>query len=55
MKHGDKRDYPKIDIYVDGTYDGSTTWCKTCKEAVQRYRDKFGEYESKVKANFSKL
>ena len=37
MNYGDKRDYPKIDVYVNRSYRGSTTWCKTCKEAVERY------------------
>ena len=26
MTYGDKRDYPKIDLYVDHTYVCSTTW-----------------------------
>lgn len=38
MQYGDKRDYPKIDIYIGGKYAGSTTWAKTCKEAMQRFR-----------------
>lgn len=37
MNYGDKRDYPKIDIYVHGKYACSTTWARTCKEAVDRY------------------
>ena len=39
MTYGDKRDYPKIDLYVDSTYVASTTWSRTCKEAVQRFLD----------------
>ena len=27
-QYGDKRDYPKIDIYVSGQYVCSTTWAK---------------------------
>ena len=36
-KYGDKTDYPKIDVFVNGDYAYSTTWCRTCKEAVQRF------------------
>jgi hypothetical protein len=39
MEYGDKRDYSKIDLYVDHTYVCSTTWSRTCKEAVQHYTD----------------
>lgn len=40
MAYGDKRDYRKIDLYLkDGPYICSTTWAKTCKEAVQRYKE----------------
>jgi len=38
MAYGDKRDFPKIDIYVDGNYVCSTTWSRTCKEAVANYK-----------------
>lgn len=37
IKYGDKRDYPKIDIFVENVYAGSTTWSKTCKDAQRRY------------------
>lgn len=45
MNYGDKRDYPKINIFVrhhNGkesyfAYAASTTWAKTCKEAKERY------------------
>ena len=52
----DKRDYPKIDIYVNCTYRCSTNWAKTCKEAVQRFIAK-GEampQGAKVTACFAK-
>jgi hypothetical protein len=35
--YGDKRDYRRIEIYVNGEYKGTTTWSKTCKEAIDRY------------------
>jgi hypothetical protein len=38
MAYGDKRDYPKIDIYVDGNYRTSTTWSRTCREAVAVFK-----------------
>lgn len=36
MKYGDNRDYPKIDLYFNGDYYRTTTWARTCKEAVSR-------------------
>lgn len=39
MKYGDKRDYPKIDVYVNGQYECTTTWAKTCKEAKEKFID----------------
>lgn len=36
--YGEKRDYPKIDIYVRGKYSGTTTWSKNLKEAIMAYR-----------------
>ena len=35
--YGLKRDYPKIDIFVNGNYVATTTWSRTCKEAKIRY------------------
>jgi len=37
--YGDKRNYPKIDIFEDGEYVATTTWAKTCKEAEERYKE----------------
>lgn len=46
MVHGDKRDFPKINIFVAHhdalgrryfAYTASTTWAKTCKEAKERF------------------
>ena len=37
MAYGAKRDYRKIDIFVSGVYVGSTTWSRTCAEAVARF------------------
>lgn len=42
MDYGDKRDYPKIDIYYMGQYQASTTWAKTCKEAIESWKAKNG-------------
>lgn len=35
--YADKRNHPKIDIFVDGKYKASTTWSRTCKEAKEKY------------------
>ena len=39
--YGTFNDYPKIDIYrkSDGAYMCSTTWARTCKEALWQYAD----------------
>ena len=39
MAYGDKRDYPKIDLYVNGIYRASTTWSKTITEAITKFRE----------------
>jgi hypothetical protein len=49
----------KIDIYVNGKYECSTTWSKTCKEAVSGFIDKhyktlFFTKAVSVKAYFAK-
>jgi hypothetical protein len=61
MAYGNKRDYPKIDIYIktdsnQWIYRCSTTWAKTCKEAVARFKESssFNPAMVGVKANFSK-
>jgi hypothetical protein len=38
MAYGDKRDYRKIDVYVDGNYMASTTWAASLSEAVEVYK-----------------
>ncbi len=37
MQYGDKRDFPKIDIFVNGEYAASTSWARTCREAIERF------------------
>jgi hypothetical protein len=43
MVYGDKRDYRKIDIYKRDALTGryayicSTTWARSCREAMARY------------------
>lgn len=37
MIYGNKRDYPKIDLFYNGKYVGSTTWAKTLKQAKEHY------------------
>lgn len=59
MAYGDKRDYRKIDIYRKGTkvtppkYIASTTWSKTCREAIVKAAEATGYAASDLKANFS--
>lgn len=37
--YGVKRDYPKIEIHGPKGYLCTTTWARTCREAVARYRE----------------
>ncbi len=43
----------KIDIFVDGNYVCSTTRSKTCKVAVAKFIDLFGQPDGKVTARFT--
>ncbi len=42
IKYGDKRDFPKIDIYFMGSYQCSTTWARTLKQAKESFMNKSG-------------
>lgn len=53
MNYGDKRDHRKIDIYVDGNYKASTTWAKTCKQAIERYINAYPDVTGNITARFS--
>lgn len=53
-KYGEKRDYPKIDIYVKGKYVCTTTWSRTCKEAKERYFVKYHIPLADIKTRFAK-
>ena len=35
--YGNKRDYPKIDIHINGVYVCSTTWSRNVKEAKSKF------------------
>ena len=43
---GNKKQYPKIDIYLDGIYKYSTVQCKTCKDAIQKLLLAYPHYMS---------
>lgn len=45
----------KIDIFLDGVYECSTEQSHTCREAIERYREKYLPDDSVVvTASFSK-
>lgn len=59
MAYGDRRDFRKINIYVNGVYKASTTWARTCREAAERYSDSVSEIrrepmQEKVTARFDR-
>ncbi len=56
--YGAYKDYPKIHIYVGDVgvwnYVASTTWARTCKEALSIYVAEKGLSLGNVKASFAK-
>lgn len=56
LQYGDKRDYPKIDIFYDGVYNYTTTWSRTCKEAIAHVsnHDYSGGAGCRITAHFQK-
>jgi hypothetical protein len=54
--YGDRRDYPKIDLWVQSpstgqwNYVATTTWARTCREAVAHFKKTHPEQI--VKARF---
>jgi hypothetical protein len=53
--YGDKRDFPKIEIFVDGKYKATTTWAKNCKEAKEKFLEQNPDIsESQVRCSFKK-
>jgi hypothetical protein len=59
MAYGDKRDNRKIDLYVRKhgdkawTYATSTTWARTCREAVENFQPVGPGVTFDVKARFA--
>lgn len=52
MKYGDKRDYPKIEIFVGGEYRGTTTWAKNLREAIQHYAEANKMSPNEIRAEY---
>jgi hypothetical protein len=52
MAYGDKRDYNKIDIYVDGQYEFSTTWARNIVEARLKASEKLGVDVSRIRGKY---
>lgn len=54
LEYGDKRDYRKIDIYVNNVYTGTTTWAKSLKIAKEEYiKQALIKYPEMVKVYYS--
>lgn len=51
--YSEKRDYRKIDIFLDGKYQCSTNWAESCREAIAMF-SKRENIIGKVTAHFSK-
>ena len=54
LQYGDKRDYPKIDIFFGGVYQYTTTGAKTCKEAMAHVPNHSYSAGHNVTAHFQK-
>ena len=52
MAYGDKRDYAKIEIYVDGEYFRTTTWAKSLKVAKEKFLESNPEFKGNVKVYY---
>ena len=50
MAYGDKRNYEKIDIYLDHQYEFSTTWAKDTVEAKLKASESLGVDASRIQA-----
>ena len=52
-----RNDYPKINLFKKGSgeYICSTTWSKTCGEAVDRYVSKYPSLSNAVYGRFIKI
>lgn len=53
MEYGNKRDYRKIDIYLDGQYKFTTTWARNLKLAKQKASEAIGAPISRVTARYA--
>lgn len=51
--YGNKRDYAKIDIIVDGVYKCSTTWAKSPKQAIEKWREANPSFVGQVRAHYA--
>lgn len=55
MTYGDKRNFPRIEIFLNGVYQCTTTWSKTLKEAKQKFTEKYPEEDGqRITCNFIK-
>jgi hypothetical protein len=50
MEYGHKRNYPKIDIYVNHQYEFTTTWAKNTIEAKLKASESLGIDVSHIQA-----
>jgi hypothetical protein len=53
MAYGDKRDYKKIDIYINGKYWRSTNWARNLKVAKNKAVELNGFDPSIVSAKYA--
>ena len=53
-EYGDKRDYKKIDLYINAKYHGTTTWAKNVKEAKEKLAEKLSITLKSISAEYQK-
>lgn len=50
--YGAVRDYPKIELFLNGHYVATTAWSRTLLEAIEHYRQSFPLAQGKITAMF---
>ena len=53
MTYGNKRDFRKIDIFLDGQYKFSTTWAKSLRLAKEKASEAIGAPISRISARYA--
>ena len=53
-QYGNKRDYKKIDLFINAKYYGTTTWAKNLKVAKEKLAEILGVSVKSIYAEYQK-